>query len=109
MHSWGDQDYSCLSLPAIPETRTETDEEWQKRNLQYFTDSDAVFTEIVNCAEDEALILLQRLESGNGKVAWDALNHRYASKTHAPNQAQTDAMGHETGITMGHECTSRDW
>ena len=26
MHSWGDQDYPCLSLPAIPETRTETDE-----------------------------------------------------------------------------------
>ena len=77
MHSWGDQDYPCLSLPAIPETRTETDEEWQTRNLQYFTDSNAVFTEIVNCAEDEALILLQRLESGNGKVAWDALNHRY--------------------------------
>ena len=66
MHSWGDQDYPCLSLPAIPETRTETDEEWQTRNLQYFTDSNAVFTEIVNCAEDEALILLQRLESGNG-------------------------------------------
>ena len=59
MHSWGDQDYPCLSLPAIPETRTETDEEWQKRNLQYFTDSSTVFTEIVDCAEDEALILLQ--------------------------------------------------
>ena len=41
MHSWGDQDYPCLSLPAIPETRTETDEEWQTRNLQYFTDSNA--------------------------------------------------------------------
>ena len=39
MHSWGDQDYPCLSLPDIPATRTETDEEWQQRNLQYFTDS----------------------------------------------------------------------
>ena len=50
MHSWGDQDYPCLSLPDIPATRTETDEEWQQRNLQYFTDSSTVFTEIANCA-----------------------------------------------------------
>ena len=92
MHSWGDEDYPCLSLPAIPATRTETDEEWQQRNLQYFTDSSTVFTEIVNCAEDEALILLQRLESGNGKVAWDALNHRYASKTHASQMQVIEAI-----------------
>ena len=39
MHSLEDQDYPCLSLPAIPTTMTETDEEWQTRNLQYFTDS----------------------------------------------------------------------
>ena len=44
MHSWGDEDYPCLSLPAIPATRTETDEEWQTRNLQYFTDSNAGLT-----------------------------------------------------------------
>ena len=48
MHSWGDQDCPCLSLPDIPATRTETDEEWQQRNLQYFTDSSTVFTEIAN-------------------------------------------------------------
>ena len=102
MHSWGDEDYPCLSLPAIPETRTETDEEWQTRNLPYFTDSNAVFTEIVNCAEDEALILLQRLESGNGKVAWDALNHRYASKTHASQMQVIEAIFQCKQTDRGH-------
>ena len=40
----------------------------------------------------EALILLQRLESGNGKVSWDALSHRYASKTHASQMQVIEAI-----------------
>ena len=35
LHSWGDEELPCLSLPAIPQSRLETDEEFNTRNAKY--------------------------------------------------------------------------
>ena len=87
-----DSEFDALLPPApaegepedvgdAPTTRQETDEEYATRLTEWEQKNTKVWTTLIQACDGEAFSIVEDVDTGEGKAAWEALVHRYGSAT----------------------------